>query len=84
MVVNKDKYKFVNLFAGPENETDKEASAQLTESIHKDFQNIFLGIGCSGVHVLTVDQRREQMYQVLSGSVAYALCNNIDLGNMYT
>ena len=45
-VINNDNSK-INLFLqGPGQEADKRACAEITQKLHKEFNNVFAGIGC--------------------------------------
>ena len=59
--------------SGPGYDTDKKKSAELTQQIHKEFNNVFNGIGCfKGTFSLQLGPD-SRLYQVSLRHVAYAL-----------
>ena len=49
-LLKKDQFKIEYFVACTEQEANKEASAKLTESIQKEFNNVFPGISCFQAH----------------------------------
>ena len=72
--VHTNANKPTNYFlSGPNCDTDKRKSAELAQQIHKEFNDVFIGIGCfEGTFSLQL-KLDSRLYQVPLRCVAYAL-----------
>ena len=73
MVSNKNIYK-ENTLLQPEKDVDMKANAVLTHSIHYEFKDVFIGIGCFKGSFLKVKDRAKP-HQVALRYVTYILQN---------
>ena len=73
MVNTKSNETTEYFLSGPNHESDKKKSAESTQQIHKDFDDVFNGIGCSeGTFSLQL-KPDSKPYQAPPRHVAYTL-----------
>ena len=69
-VIDNNNNKVNYIFPGPPQEDDKRASAKVTQKLHKEFSDVFTGIGCLMAHSHCKQSQKVKPYQVSPRHVA--------------